>query len=174
MVVRKRPDIKGRALVFVTATIHEWTPIFRTDKIAQATLNQLGQTTQYFDVALVGYVLMPTHMHLLLGFRRIELLSKFMQSFKILSSKAVKEILPDSFRGRLNANGKFRMWKPRFDDLIIYSEEQFRVKLNYIHDNPVRAHLVDSPTEWPYTSASDWIKNKPGVLPIDKGFEWLN
>jgi len=174
MVVRKRLDIKGRALVFVTATIHEWTPIFRADNIALAILNKLGETTQYFGVALVGNVLMPTHLHLLLGFKRIELLSKFMQSFKILSSKAVKGLLSDSFRDRLNANGKFRMWKPRFDDLIIYTEEQFRVKLNYIHYNPVRGGLVDSPIAWPYTSAGDWLENKPGLLPIDKNFEWLN
>ena len=96
MVVRKRLDIKGRALVFVTATIHEWTPIFRADKIALATLKKLDETTQYFDVALVGYVLMPTHLHLLFGFKRIELLSKFMQSFKILSSKEVKNLVPNS------------------------------------------------------------------------------
>ena len=74
MVVRKRLDIKGRALVFVTATIYEWTPIFRADKTALATLTQLSETLQYFDVALVGYVLMPTHLHLLLGFKHIELL----------------------------------------------------------------------------------------------------
>ena len=59
-------------------------------------------------------------------------------------------------------------------DLIIYSKEQFRVKLNYIHYNPVRGGLVDSPIAWPYTSAGDWLENKPGLLPIDKNFEWLN
>ena len=118
MVVRKRLDIKGRALVFVTATIHEWTPIFRADNIALAILNKLGETTQYFGVALIGNVLMPTHLHLLLGFKRIELLSKFMQSFKILSSKEVKDLVPNSWRDRLNVDGKFRMWKPRFDNLF--------------------------------------------------------
>ncbi len=95
-----------------------------------------------------------------------------MQSFKILTSKKVK-YLPESARfGFQEAHGSFALWKPRFDDLLINSEEQFSVKLNYIHENPVRAGLVATAAEWPYSSAAAWYHDKEGLLGIVKDFRW--
>ncbi|PKK82445.1 MAG: hypothetical protein CVT49_13755 [candidate division Zixibacteria bacterium HGW-Zixibacteria-1] len=174
MVVRKRLELQGRALVFVTTNTQEWTPIFREEKFASLIIRQLGETLNYYGVSLVGYVLMPSHLHMLLGFKEVEKLSKFMQSFKILSSKLIKGSLRESIYGKFMDKNRFRLWKPRFDDLIITSEEQFRIKLNYIHYNPVKAGMVDNPAEWKYSSAADWILGKPGLIPIDKEFAWTD
>ncbi|MBN1212807.1 MAG: transposase [candidate division Zixibacteria bacterium] len=172
MVIRKRLNIKGPALVFITTTTHNWTPFFNNDKIATIVLHQLKETIEYYDASLVSYVLMPTHLHMLLGINQIELLSKFMQSFKILNSKAVKTYLLEN-KKEYTKNEPFIFWKPRFDDLIIQSDKQFRIKMEYIHNNPVKAGLVAVPSDWKYSSAGDWLDNKSGILPIDKSFEWL-
>ena len=130
---------------------------------------------------------MPSHLHALLGFRQIELLSKFMQSFKILSAKRIKELLLDDggadvdspwanrpqFLDQLFTDGKFRLWQPRFDDVVITSQEQFKVKLDYIHHNPVKAGLIDRAEDWEYSSAGDWLSDRAGVIAIDKKFEWI-
>ncbi|PKK84826.1 MAG: hypothetical protein CVT49_01340 [candidate division Zixibacteria bacterium HGW-Zixibacteria-1] len=174
MVVRKRLKLYGNVLVFVTTTVHEWTPIFRKEEPALLIIRQLKETLDYFDVSLVGYVLMPSHLHMLLGFKRVELLSKFMQSFKILSSKLIKETAPAVISRQLSNKNRFRLWRPRFDDLIITSEEQLRIKLNYIHYNPVKSGLVEKPEDWRYSSACDWISGIPGLLPIDKDFAWTD
>jgi len=73
---------------------------------------------------------------------------------------------------KLYANGKFRLWKPRFDDLVVVSEDQFRTKLAYIHDNPVRGGLAGKAEDWPYSSAADWLGDSKGLLEIDKTFGW--
>ncbi|PKK82440.1 MAG: hypothetical protein CVT49_13725 [candidate division Zixibacteria bacterium HGW-Zixibacteria-1] len=174
MVVRKRLELHGPALVFVTTTIQEWTPIFQEEKLASLIVSQLKETIEHYRVSLVGYVLMPSHLHMLLGFKEIGKLSRFMQSFKILSSKLLKDSIPKSISGKFFNKNNFRLWKPRFDDLIITSEEQFRIKLNYIHFNPVKTGLVDNPTDWKYSSAGDWILEKPGLMPIDKDFTWID
>jgi putative transposase len=174
MVVRKRLNIKGRALAFVTTTAHNWASVFEDGQVAATVVDQLRQSVAYHGVSLVGYVLMPSHLHMLLGFREIEKLSRFMQGFKILSAKAVKGLVPDRFKQALIYDGSFRLWRPRFDDLIITSEEQFRIKLNYIHNNPVKAGLVANASQWIYSSATDWLGGEPGILPIDKDFNWLD
>jgi len=96
-----------------------------------------------------------------------------MQSFKILSSKAVKEKASVWIRRRLTVKSRFRLWKPRFDSLIVNSEKQFRIKLEYIHNNPVKAGFVNKSSDWLYSSAQDWLEGKTGLLPIDKNFSWV-
>jgi len=173
MVVRRRLKISGKSIAFVTTTVNEWKPLFKNRKIALTVLKQFDESLKHYNLALIAYVLMPSHLHALLGFRDISLLSKFMQSFKILSAKKIKQLPEINKFDMINADGSFSLWKTRFDDLLITSEKQFKVKLEYIHNNPVKAGLVDSGDGWVYSSASDWLSEKPGLLKIDKDFCWI-
>jgi hypothetical protein len=56
--------------------------------------------------------------------------------------------------------GRKGIWNPRFDDVAICSEKQFRVKLHYIHTNPVKAGLVKSDVDYPWSSAAVWLNGK--------------
>jgi putative transposase len=171
MPVRKRLNIEGRALVFVTTAITDWLPILENEAAAAAVTGQLKETARSFEISVVGYVIMPSHMHALLGFRRIEDLSRFMQTFKSLSARRVKMLGLHSVTKALTIDGKFKLWRPRFEDLLIVSEKQFRTKLEYIHHNPVKAGLVSNAEGWTYSSARDWLTDEPnGMVEIDKGF----
>jgi len=57
--------------------------------------------------------------------------------------------------------------------LIAYSEKQLRIKMAYIHNNPVRAALVESADDWLYSSAVDWLTTGKGLIEIDQEFRWL-
>jgi putative transposase len=107
----------------------------------------------------MAYVIMPTHIHLILGStdggRSI---SKFMHSLK------------GRIRETLQGKGKF--WQDGFDDVILFSEEQFNVKLNYIHYNPVKAGLVNAPVDWIYSSYKNWNEGvAESSVQID--FDWM-
>jgi len=168
MVVRKRLKIEGASLAFVTTTATDWAQVFNLPSAAIVTLQELGTTLAQFQASLSGYVLMPSHIHMLVGLPEIFRLSEFVQTFKSISSRRLKEIDLQEFLSAFERDGKFRLWKPRFDDLIITSEKQFRIKLEYIHNNPVKAGLVARPSDWPYSSACDWLEDRSGLLPIDK------
>ena len=118
----------------------------------------------------MGYVLMPSHLHALIGFSEVEKLSEFIQSFKSLSSRRIKQLKLAKYNNKLYANGMFSLWKPRFDDIIITSEKQFKIKLEYIHNNPVKAGLVAKASDWKYSSAADWYDNRQGLIKIEKNF----
>jgi len=128
---------------------------------------------QHFEVSCVAYALMPSHLHAALGFKEYQVVRKFMQSFKILSSKRLKPMLPTALHTHFVQSGKYGFWMPRYDELVISSEKQFWVKLDYIHSNPVRGDLVGAQEDWPYSSAGDWLSNKPGAISIDKHFSYL-
>ena len=75
---------------------------------------------------LFGHVIMPSHIHILVGSPAGGPgISIFMHSLK----GRVREVL----------QGKGKFWQDRFDDLQITSEKQFKIKLEYIHYNPLRS-----------------------------------
>ena len=67
----------------------------------------------------------------------------------------------------------YKLWKPRFDDLIVNSEKQLKIKMEYIHNNPVKAGFVEHAEDWTYSSAVDWLTARRGLLSIDKEYQWL-
>ena len=160
-------------MVFVTTTTVERIPVFKSQAVCESVVAQLEETSRYFAVSLVGYVLMPSHLHALLGLPKIEFLSKFMQSFKSLTSRRLKNLFSDNLKNSLWNTGRFRLWRPRFDDVVITSEKQFRIKLDYIHNNPVKAGLTTKPEDWKYSSAYEWLGDSKRLIGIDKYFEWV-
>jgi len=173
MTIRKRLQIEEPGLTFVTTTVVDWTPIFNVHPVAKQILLTLEGNIRQYKACLVAYVLMPSHIHMMIYLPEISFLSKFIQAFKSISSRRVKGICIKTYSHRFVKNGRFGLWKPRFDDFIINDKRQFHTKLDYIHNNPVRAGLVLQATDWPYSSASDWAGNKPGFLPIDKSICYL-
>jgi putative transposase len=173
VVVRKRLDFEGSGLFFITATVVDWLPLFQRAELASLVLHRFSESTSVFRASVVAYVLMPSHFHTLVGFEEIRTISQFMRSFKSLSSKDVKGHLSAEVVDKLSNKGSFALWQPRFDDLLIYSEEQFKIKVEYIHTNPVKAGLVNESVEYDYSSARDWLLGEQGLVPVDKSFSWV-
>jgi len=167
MPVRKRLHISGTAAAFVTTAVKDWTPILGDPTLAREVALQLRETATHFEASIMAYVIMPSHVHALLGLKRIEELSRLMQAFKALTTMRVVPLLSAGQRAEFGANRKFRFWRPRFDDLIIRSEEQFRTKVEYIHNNPVKAGLSVRRIDYRFSSARDWLLGEAGIIPID-------
>ena len=89
MVIRKRLDISGPAIAFVTTTVFEWKPVWARDEVESVLVEELRNLRSQFQVAIISYVIMPSHIHLLLGFSDIELISKCIQTFKSITSRRV-------------------------------------------------------------------------------------
>lgn len=61
-----------------------------------------------------------------------------------------REIL--SYYGdRLDLSGP--MWQPKYYVFNVFFEIKAREKLEYMHNNPIKAGLVGNPVDWPYSSA---------------------
>ncbi len=143
---RGRLNLKEQNTFFVTTSVKEHEKLF-DDKIIKGRLRDIiFESIRRHKADLYGYVIMSNHFHLLL---RLEAggpgLSRFMQHIKSISAR----LLYPERKG---------IWQERFDDVAIYTEEQFRTKLNYIHNNPVKAGLVDRAEDYLFSSAKDWLE----------------
>jgi len=89
------------------------------------------------------FVVMPNHVHILMTVPGEMSLEKAMQLIKGgFSFRASREL---GFRGEI--------WQRGFSDVRINDEQSFEQHRKYIENNPVKAHLVNSPEEYLFGSA---------------------
>jgi putative transposase len=81
---------------------------------------------------------MPDHIHLLLTPQGITI------------ERAVG-LIKGGFSHRMGS--KFPVWQRGFADHRIRDRNEFGMRLNYIHQNPVRAGIVELCESYPYSSA---------------------
>jgi REP element-mobilizing transposase RayT len=72
--------------------------------------------------------------------------------------------------GTATERAEYKVWQDSFWEQIIYTEEFLKQKLNYIHLNPVRAGMVKSAEEYPYSSYRNYYLGDNQLIDIDR--EW--
>ena len=71
-------------------------------------------------------------------------------------------------------NEKYKIWTHENHAELIYSYKFIIQKISYIHDNPVRAGIVENPEDYLYSSATDFggkqciLDIVQMIMPIDK------
>lgn len=142
---------------FVTTTFRNWRPLGAIPRFYEDLAESLGFCLDKYSALLAGYVLMPSHVHLVV-FTNGANLSGLMRDFKKYTAQKVS----------VDRGIKGGIWMPRYDRVAVGSREVMRTKLRYIHQNPVKAGLVAEATGWRWSSAVDYLTNEKGPLPVWK------
>ena len=162
---------------FVTSTLVEWLPVFIDEVYCNIVIDSLKFMRGKKGVQLNAFVIMPTHLHLTVWPDEKVNLSNAMRDFKRFTSQAIStqlekdgrelflRVLGKNAPGR--AGSEYRVWQEGFHPEAIYSGKFARQKLDYIHNNPVRKGLVDSPAHWRYSSARNYELNDHSVMEVD-------
>ena len=122
---------------------------------------------------IVGYVVMPEHVHLLISEPRSGNPSKVLQVLKQKVSRALRRKTKRAIPGQLqfgfveNQAMKTAFWQRRFYDFNVWNAKKQKEKLEYMHANPVKRKLVGHPRDWPWSSWSHYAKGEVGLLRID-------
>ncbi len=70
--------------------------------------------------------------------------------------------------GEKNSNNKyFQFWQQDNHPIELYGYETLRQKLNYLHENPVRAGIVYETWHYKYSSAIDYCTNEKGKIDLE-------
>lgn len=156
---RYRTLIQGPALFFATTSTLDRRSYFINEDKLTVVRHELFHTVELRVCYLMGYVIMPNHIHVLIGFiDGGKGLIKFMHSFKGIVRK---KLIGDNL-----------FWERGYDDLEIKTEEQFKIKLNYIHFNPVKRGLVEAPEDWRFSSYRFWEMNGTNSC-LTMDFSWM-
>lgn len=66
----------------------------------------------------------------------------------------------------LKKEGRTIFWDEGYHGEEINSKSFFESKLNYIHENPVKARIVEKEEEYLYSSCGDFYGTRKGLLDL--------
>jgi putative transposase len=144
-------------LHFITFGCYQRRHLLGTARARNVAVEILRQVRARYKFALIGYVFMPDHVHLLIGESPGALPTKILQIFKRRLSRRMRggwRARPGQLSLRFGEphDALRRFWQRRYYDFNIYSRAKVLEKLHYMHANPVKGKLVKHPGEWPWSS----------------------
>ena len=160
-------------LHFVTFSCYRRLPLLRTVRARNLFVHALGKIRERYSFLLVGYVVMPEHVHLLISEPAKVTPSVVLKALKQRVSRDLRKSKRRVSDAQLRLPfmsadaGLPRFWQPRFYDFNVYSRGKKREKLEYMHTNPVNRGLVRNPGAWVWSSFLFYEKGERGLVPID-------
>ena len=156
---------------FITTTFKDWKVILHNDTYFNIICESLDFVCKKYIVDIIGYVLMPNHIHLVNVFSKPETVSGFMRDFKKFTSGEIRrQLFKDNNIELLNelkvGKNKYKIWMDRFDDYALRDVHSVHTKINYIHQNPVRKGLVERPEDYIYSSAGFYLNQSEGKIKV--------
>jgi putative transposase len=148
----KRYYGKGH-LHFITFSCYRRLPLLKSIRSRDVFVQELAKIRAQMDFRLIGYVVMPEHVHLLINEPQKGTPSTVLQKLKQCVSRKLRRRgkristaqVPLQFQGKGEALHSF--WQDRFYDFNVYSKGKKIEKLNYMHANPVIRGLVQHPKD---------------------------
>ncbi len=123
-------------IVLVTTNTKNRMPVFHYPPFALEAIQTLYRTQELFPFFLYAFVFMPDHCHLLMR----------------VPGKAGLATVMRIFKGGASHNiGLGPLWQSKFDAKTF---DDPSIALHYIHQNPVKAGLVQAAELYPWSSAS--------------------
>ena len=136
--------------------------VFRDTSDYAVFLGRLGEAAKQFEVAIHAYVLMPNHLHLLASPSEPTGLARMMQW--------VGRYYVPYFNHKYERSGT--LWQGRYRTSVIDSERYFITCSRYIELNPLRAGMVPSPADYPWSSYPHHIGVRTDPLITDHPLYW--
>lgn len=159
-------------------TIVEWIDVFSRNIYRDIIIDSLKYCISEKGLNVYAYCIMTNHIHLVVNCNEPFQLKDTIRDFKKFTSKAlIKEVsrsgesrrewLLERFRKAANQSAKsknYKVWQTGNHAIELYNQRFTWVKVNYIHQNPVRAGFVDKAEDWKYSSVSNYLGREQNVL----------
>ncbi len=159
-------------LHFITCSCYRRQPLLGTSRRRDLFLEVLEQVRKRYVFVVVGYVVMPEHIHLLISEAQEKNPSTVMQALKLGFARRV--LSEERRRGNPSPDGLLKpgpqhVWQKRFYDFNVWTARKRVEKLRYMHRNPVQRGLVESPEQWRWSSFRAYFLGEAGPVAVN---EW--
>jgi putative transposase len=172
----------SQATYFVTATVVDWIDVFTRNSYKDVLLDSIRHCQHHQGLQVHAWVLMPNHLHMIYSVadgKDPALVLKNIKSFtalKIIDAivnnphESRRKWILDLFEknGQANkSNFRFQFWQHENHPVLLDTNEMLEQRMNYLHENPVRAGFVTASEHWLYSSAVDYYtENEKGLLEL--------
>jgi putative transposase len=160
-------------LHFITFSCYRRLRLLNSVRARNLFVNILGEVRDRYGFSLVGYVVMPEHVHLLISepvrgtpSTVIQVLKQRV-SRKLRRRRRVPAAQLEFHFEKDDSDLPIRLWQRRFYDFNVWSLKKKVEKLHYMHMNPLKRKLVAHPRDWPWSSFSFYARKDSGLVHID-------
>lgn len=140
--------------------------IFHKKQDYQVFIELIAEALRRYEVSMLAYCLMPNHFHMVVKPQQGEELSRFVHW---LMTSHVRR-----YHRHYESSG--HVWQGRYKSFIIQDDHHLLTVLRYVEGNPVRAGLVKSAGDWPWSSFRERVGMVTNSLidesPINMPEDW--
>ena len=173
-------------LYYLTFQVVYWIDIFTRKRYRDIFIESLKYSQENKGLELFAYVIMSNHVYLIAR-SDTENLSQTIGDIKKFTSKKILNSIkeePESRREWMlfmferaakkhKRNTKYQLWTHESHAIHLYSDKFIKERLMYIHNNPVKAGIVENPEDYLYSSARNYA-SMDAVLDIEiLTFTWI-
>ncbi len=159
---------------FITFAVVEWVDVFTRKDYCDTLPDSIRYCQKEKGLILHAWCFMSNHIHLVASAAENNL-SDILRDLKKFTSKQIisaiqnnekesrREWMMEIFRkaGETNSrNSGFQFWRQDNQPKEVYSAAFTFQKLNYLHNNPVEAGIVEKAENYRYSSAKDYCHTR--------------
>ena len=160
----RRAGIAGGTYFFTVVTRRRF-PLLAHASAISALQDSFGAVAARHPFTMEALVILPDHLHSIWTLPQDD--GDFSARWRLVKtgfSLACRRsrILPPSLW-----NGSESPWQERFWEHLIRDQEDYNAHCDYVHYNPVKHGLVESPGDWQHSTFDEFVQR--GFYPADWG-----
>lgn len=167
---------------YITFATVDWVDVFTRKLYRDIVIDSLRYCIKNKGVRLHAWVIMSNHLHLIQSASEGFTIMESLRDMKKYTSRKIIEAITQNNQesrkewmlyrfaraGEYNSNNKnYQFWQQDNHPIELFTPGMLRQKMNYLHENPVRAGIVRNPEDYLYSSATDYYNKKKGLLEIE-------
>jgi putative transposase len=166
---------------FITYSVVDWIDALSRPLYKDIIVKSLNFCIKEKGLIMHAWVIMNNHVHLIASGEKGSKLENIMHDHKKFTARELLQAIEEnkeesrkswmrwlfSVAGQQNPNNTYnQFWQQDNHPIQLTTPDITRQKLNYLHNNPVRAGIVFEPHHYVYSSAVDYCSKQKGLLPI--------
>lgn len=166
------------SLYFLTLQVVDWVDVFTRKHYRDVLLDSFRYCISHKGLLVWSYVIMSNHVHVIVSSSKGELSNTLRDLKRYTATQILKAInSPKESRRdwmlkrfefmakRHKRNSHYQFWTHENHAVLLESSHFIVQKCHYIHENPVKAGLVEWPSDYLYSSARNY-EGKIGLLEV--------
>ena len=177
----KNPAAGAQDCSYLTFNTVDWIDVFIRPVYKHIVVEALNYFVTAKGFTVYAWCLMTNHLHLIARAKDGSGLSMIEKEFKKFTTTKILEAIDlepelrrdwmlqrfELFSQNLKRNEKFQLWQNCTNPAYIDFKQVFKLqeRVLYVHENPVRDHIVEHPEHYLFSSARDYAGQK-GLIKV--------
>jgi putative transposase len=164
----------AEGLYFVSFATVFWVDVFVRKQYFDCITKNLNYCIDNRGMEIYAWCIMPSHIHLVFK-SNIQKPEELLRDFKSFTSKELTKLIEENNKesrrewllkafkkaGAENSNNTtYQFWQQHNKPIELWSNAVIEQKINYIHNNPVVAGIVENSWDYLHSSARDYSGTK--------------